>query len=132
PGGLVDKEQYDGAGRVTRTFATDGGGDSSWADAGTVTGDAVLQQVETSYDADSNPILTTTRERFDSETATGGLQDPSPSPKARVYSAAAYYDAADRRIADVDVGTAGGGGYSRPSSVPSRSDTVLVTSYSYA
>src|SRR5262249_36814021 len=34
PGGLVSKYQYDGAGRDTKQFSTDGGGDSGWSDAG--------------------------------------------------------------------------------------------------
>src|SRR4051794_27666407 len=55
---------YDGAGRLVATSPTDGGGDSSWADADDVTGDAVLEQAETHYDADGNALLTTTFQRF--------------------------------------------------------------------
>src|SRR5262249_37877501 len=88
PGGLGEKDSYDGAGRVTKKFTTDGGGDSTWADAGNVTGDEVLDQVENQYDADDNVILVTTRQRFHDETATGLLGDPNTSPKARVYYAA--------------------------------------------
>src|SRR5262249_50776642 len=83
PGGLVQKVQYDGAGRAVRKFVSDGGGDSGWADAGSVTGDAVLQQTETQYDANGNVLFVTTRQRFHDETATGALGDPSTSPKAR-------------------------------------------------
>lgn len=39
--------------------------------------------------------------------------------------------AAGRVTASVDVGTNGGSIWTRPSSVPSRSSTVLVTSYTY-
>jgi RHS repeat-associated protein len=131
PGGEVDKAVFDGAGRETTSYVTDGGGDSAYADAATVTGDAVLEQVETAYDADSNPILTTTRERFHDETATGALGNPTTAPKARVSYQAGYFDRADRLTDSVDVGTNGGSAYTRPSSVPSRSDTVLVTNYGY-
>ncbi len=131
PGGLVTKQSYDGAGRPTITYTSDGGGDSSWGDAGNVTGDNVLQQVENTYDADGNVILQTTRQRFDSETTTGALGNPSTAPLARVYYVASYYDAANRLTASVDVGTNGGSSYTRPSSVPSASDTVLVTAYTY-
>src|SRR5262249_51000406 len=131
PGGLVSKALYDGAGRVTKQFATDGGGDSAWSDAGNVTGDAVLSQPEFQYDANGNPILTIAKERFHDETATGELGNATTAPKARVYYAAAYYDAADRLTASVSVGTNGGSAYTRPSSVPSRSDTVLVVDYGY-
>jgi RHS repeat-associated protein len=131
PGGLVVKDVYDGAGRQTVEYQTDGGGDSGYADASTVTGDAVLQQVEAAYDADGNAILTTTRERFHDETGTGALGTPSTGVHARVSYAAEYIDAANRLTADVDVGTNGGSAYTRPSTVPNRSDSVLVTGYEY-
>src|SRR5262249_12142587 len=41
------------------------------------------------------------------------------------------YDPAERLTATVDVGTNGGSAYTRPASVPARSDTVLVTSMTY-
>jgi RHS repeat-associated protein len=127
----VDKAQYDGAGRQTAAYLTDGGGDSTWADAGNVTGDNVLEQTQTQYDADGNPILTSTTQRNHDETATGALGSPNTTPKARVYYAAAYYDAANRLTASVDVGTNGGTAYTRPSTVPAASDTVLVTALAY-
>src|SRR5262249_39049241 len=130
-GGLVTKQEYDGAGRVTVTYTTDGGGDTIWSDAGNASGDNVLEQAEDSYDADGNLILQTTRQRFDSETTTGALGNPTTAPLARVSSEAGYYDAAGRQTASVDVGTNGGSAYTRPSSVPTASDTVLVTAYGY-
>ncbi len=132
PGGLVFKQRYDGAGRLVKSFTTDGGGDTSWADAGTVTGDVVLSQMETQYDANSNAILVTSRERFHDEATTGELAGPTVAPKARVSYTAQYYDLADRPTASVDVGTNGGSAYVRPATVPARSDTVLVTGYSYS
>jgi RHS repeat-associated protein len=131
PGGLVTKNQYDGAGRVVKTFTTDGSGGSTWAAATSVTGDNVLSQTETQYDANGNAILSIDRERFDNETATGALGDPNTTPKARVSYAAMYYDAADRVTATADVGTNGGTAYTRPSTVPAASDTVLVTATVY-
>jgi RHS repeat-associated protein len=131
PGGLVSKAEYDGAGRVTKSYGSDGGGDSAWSDAANVTGDAVLEQVETQYDADSNPIFVTARQRFHDETATGVLGEPTTAPKARVSYAASYYDLGDRLTATVDVGTNAGTAYTRPGSVPARSDTVLVNSFTY-
>ena len=49
----------------------------------------------------------------------------------RAYYTGTYYDLADRPIADVNVGTNGGTAWVMPGSVPSRSDTVLVASYTY-
>ena len=131
PGGLVTKTAYDGAGRAVTVYTTDGGGDSAYADASTVTGDAVLEQTEITFDAADNVQLVTTRQRFHDETGTGALGTPSSGVHARVSYIARYYDLGNRSTALVDVGTNGGSVYTRPSSAPSRSDTELVTSYVY-
>jgi len=131
PGGLVTKMEYDGAGRVVVTYLSDGGGDSAWSDAGDVTGDKVIEQVETDYDDNGNALLVTTRQRFHDETGTGALGNATTTPKARVSYVANYYDLANRLTDTVNVGTNAGSAYTRPGSVPSRSDTVLVTSVDY-
>jgi RHS repeat-associated protein len=59
------------------------------------------------------------------------LGSPTSGIGARVYYAAAYYDNADRLIADVDAGTNGGTAWTRPSSVPASSATLLVSNYVY-
>ncbi len=67
-------------------------------------------------------------------TDTGALGTPastSGTAKARVSYSGHYYDAGDRVTATVDVGTNGGSAWTRPGSVPSRSDTVLVSSVTY-
>ena len=131
PGGLVSKVQIDGAGRVVKSFTTDGGGDSGWADADDVTGDVVLEQSEYEYDANSNTILTIFRRRFHDETGTGELGDATSGVLARVSFVASYYDLADRLTDVVNVGTNGGSAYTRPGTVPARSDTELVSSFLY-
>jgi RHS repeat-associated protein len=131
PGGQVQKMSYDGAGRATTAYTTDGGGDSAYSDAGSVTGDTVLEQVETTYDPDGNATETVTRQRFHDASGTGALGTPSSGVFARVSYSANYFDKADRPTASVKVGTNGGSSWTRPSSVPSRSDTVLVTSTGY-
>lgn len=133
PGGLVTKMTYDGAGRLSKTFATDGGGDAGWSDADDVASDIVLEQTETAYDDNGNPILQTSRRRFHDASGTGELGDPSSttSPKARVSFVANYYDAINRPTDSVNVGTNAGSTYTRPGSPPARSDTALRTSYSY-
>src|SRR5207244_7023140 len=84
PGGAVNKYQYDGAGRQIESYSSDGGADSTWADASNVTGDNVLSQTDTLYDLNGNVEMTTDRERFHDETATGALGNPMTTPKARV------------------------------------------------
>ena len=163
-GSPMTKMSYDGADRLTASYTTDGGAVnntasagtilSSWANANSVNTDIVLTQTEYQYDADGNVILTTERDRFDTDpsTATGALtnaNDTASGLQARVYYTLSYYDAADREIESVNVGTNGAvsndtasGGVnlnitsgiaSRPSTMPNRtvnSDT-LITTYTY-
>lgn len=131
PGGLVTKIKYDGVGRVLISYLTDGGADSSWNDALSVTGDFVFEQTKTDYDANSNPQRTIHKQRFHDATGTGELGDPATQPKARVSYAGIYYDKADRVTASVNVGTNGGAEWVYVSTAPARSDTVLVNSQSY-
>jgi RHS repeat-associated protein len=132
PSGIVDKEVYDGAGFNTVSYVTDGGGDSSYADAENVTGDIVLLQTDNTFDNDGNIIETVTRQRFHDATGTGALGTPTTGVPARVSYMGYYFDLGNRLTDTVDVGTNGGSAWTRPSSVPSRSDMVLVISQSYA
>ncbi len=131
PGGVVQKTRYDGAGRAVTVSTTDGGGDAGWADAFTVTGDIVLEQAEAQYDGAGRVVLSTTRQRFHDEAATGALGTPTTGVKARVSYAGVYYDPAGRPVAQVDVGTNGGAAWTRPAAAPARSDTALVSSTVY-
>jgi RHS repeat-associated protein len=131
PGGLVTKTRYDGARRVTKTYLTDGYQDVTWTDAGSVSTNNVLSQTEKQYDANGNVLFVITKDRFHDETATGELGNPTTAPKARVSYSASYYDAANRLTASVNVGTNGGSTYTRPSTVPAGSDTVLLSTFGY-
>ena len=139
----MTKMVYDGAGRVTATYITDGGGVNNTTSAGTmlstlsaaesVSNDIVLSQTEYAYDADGNIIMTTTRDRFntDSNSSKGGLGTNSSGVEARVSFTTVYYDAANRLIESVNVGTYGGSSYTRGGAPTASSDTVLVTFTSY-
>ncbi len=140
PGGLVTKANYDGAGRLVLESATDGAGGTAWSNALTTSGDHVLSQSRITYDAASRPILVAQAERFHDApaAATGDLTYPTNdrvsingTPISRVSYSTAYYDAADRVTATVDIGTNGGTTYSRPAAAPTPSDLALVTSYGY-
>ncbi len=131
PGGLWTKSVYDGADRDVMDYTTDGAGGTTWADAGSVSNDTVLEQEQTVYDADGNSIETIDSQRFHNATGSGPLGNPSSGIGARVYYAANYYDNADRLIASVDAGTNGGTAWTRPSTVPASSATLLVTNYVY-
>jgi RHS repeat-associated protein len=131
PGGLWSKSTYDGAGRDVMDYTTDGAGGTTWAAAGGVSSDTVLEQTQTVYDGDSNVTETIAKQRFHNASGSGALGSPTSGIGARVYYAAAYYDNADRLTSTVDVGTNGGTAWTRPSTPPASSATVLVTSYAY-
>ena len=129
---LFAKDVYDGLGRLTKQYHGYDLSESSYADAGSVTGDTILEQMELSYDAAGNNIQATQRQRYHNATGTGELQSPSGTqPKARVTYTATYPDPLGRNQASVNCGTNGGTSLSRPSTTPARSDTALVTSLTY-
>ena len=134
PGGLWTKYTWDGAGRQVMEYQTDGGSGTSYAEAGTVSSDVVLTQTQNVDDGDGNVIETITKDRFstDSTSATGALGTRSTGVEARIYYEGFYFDDANRMVADVNVGTNGGSSWTMPTSPPSRTDSVLETTYGYA
>jgi len=127
-----NKMVYDGVGRVTTRYSGYNLTDQSYANASSVATDTILEQVETSYDAASNVIQTATRLRYHNATGVGVLGSPSSAqPQARVTYVALYPDALGRNQATADYGTNGGTSLVRSSTIPARSDTVLVSSTQY-
>ena len=127
-GSAFAKTKFDGLGRAVKSWLAFGS-DSTYADALSISGNTVVEQTEMDFDLAGNLLLTTHRRRFHNATGTGELTSPSGSqPKARVTYAAQYPDALGREQARVDVGTNGNSSYSRPSTIPTRGDDVLVTS----
>jgi YD repeat-containing protein len=131
PNGPTTKYTYNGLDEPTVVYTTDGGGGTSYTAASSAAGDIVLTQTEYTDDADGNVIETVERDRLPSASGTGALDNATTQPEAQVSYTASYFDAAGRDIADVDVGTNGGTSWTRPGSLPSRSSTVLVTSYDF-
>jgi RHS repeat-associated protein len=133
PTGAWTKTAYDGADRATAVYTTDGGvvngATPGYAEASSVTNDVVLSETDTTYDNDGNAIETVESARLPtaSTTATGTLT----SADARISYGGSWFDAADRDIADENVGTNGGTAWTRPSSPDSSDATHLVTTYGY-
>ena len=93
-----------------------------------VTGDTILEQTESTFDAAGNVLLVTSRQRRHDATGTGELTTMSGSqPQARVTYVAYWFDEVGRQKAVANYGTNGDSALTRPGTVPSRSDTVLVT-----
>ena len=111
-GELYSRQVYDNLGRTT--LSLNGYEDSSAPDD-----EVVIEQTEMAYDAAGNVLSTTTQQR-DTDTSIA-------SPTFRTSYQASWYDGIDRVIATADYGTHGGSAWTRPTTTPTRSDDVLVT-----
>ena len=128
------KTQYDQVGRPTKLFRCfdTAEADTDYAAASTVTSDTVQEQTENTYDNGGNVIQTIARKRFHDATGTGELTTPGGAqPKARAEYRALYPDAIGRIRADANYGTNAAATFTRSSTIPTRSDTILVVSTEY-
>ena len=105
---LWTKTSYDGLNRPTVAY-TGYGTDATYADIFLVADSVVMTQTELAFDADSNVIQTTRRERYHDAGAmeTGALMNPGTAPYARVTYVAYYPDPIGRPQARADYGTNG-------------------------
>jgi RHS repeat-associated protein len=132
PNGEFQKTQYDGAGRTTARFVSFDDAETSYADAGTVVNDTVVEESVTTYDAASNVIETTSYRRTTSTSKTGDLSASWSANDSRRMFTAQWFDAANRLITFGNYGTNGGTTLSRPSTPPAPNTSgVLVTKYGY-
>ena len=69
------------------------------------------------------------RQRFDNATGTGALNSPGVEPYARVYYTANYPDPLGRVVATANYGTNGAASWTRPTTIPASSATILVTGF---
>jgi YD repeat-containing protein len=122
---------YDALGRVVTSYQAYGPIPDSELPPGDISTSTVIAQSEFTYDDAGNQTATLTRQRFDDATGTGPLMDPTSEPKARVSYIASYPDGIGRSQAQANYGTNDGTTWTRPSTVPTPSDTILVTTFSY-
>jgi len=132
-GGVYQKTQFDTLRRRVAAYLAYPESGGLGGNSNSVEDDIVLEQAENIWDAASNLILATQRQRFDDATDTGALNGPDTAqPRARVTYQAAWQDGIGRDIASADYGTNGGAALVRPALIPEASDTVLVTRTVYA
>ena len=86
PGGTQQftKAVYDSLGHATRSYVGYDSAETSLADAGTVTGDTIFEQAETTYDAAGNVVQVAQRSRLHDATGTGELSTPAGSDRKSV------------------------------------------------
>ena len=128
------KMTYDGVGRQIAQYvgyAESSAGSSS--SSGGAAGDVIFEQRETLYDAASNVIFSTSRQRFHDATGTGPLQGPSGSqPKSRDSYGAMWYDGVGRSVASANYGTNDNAGPpERPEVPPESTELILVSQTGY-
>lgn len=100
----------------------------SYAVVTNIEGDTILKQTEPQFDGAGNVLVVTSRQRRHDATGTGELTTMSGSqPQARVSYVAYWFDEVGRQKAVANYGTNGDSSLSRPSTVPARSDTILVS-----
>ncbi len=134
---MVTQNEYDNGvagrnGNLTSTWA--------WVDGST------NRQTQFAYDFRNRQTSVTGEENTYSETTydnlnrryhdapaseLGALRTPSTAPKARITYSASWIDGVGRTIASADYGTNGGAAFTRPPTVPTRSDTILVSTTNY-
>lgn len=107
-GVVYTKNEYDSLGRSIRTFV-------AYDDSG----DVIIEESLTTFDNASNVLYVTSKQR-----------NTDASTFRSTYTAS-WYDGVDRPIATAAYGTNGGSSFTRPTTTPTRSDDVLVTSTEY-
>jgi len=129
----ISKTVYDILGRATKQYVRIFTGTLSYAEASTVVNDTILEQQDMTYNPIGTVINSVSRQRYHDAPVTqkGELGNPSTTPKARVTYSASWIDGVGRQFASADYGTNGGATFTRPATVPTRSDTILVSTTSY-
>lgn len=98
--------------------------------AGAVTGDYVAEQTLRAYRDDGTPRRETSFKRLPNVSGSGPLGWPTGAEThARASVVGIWADPLGRPLAVADYGTNGGEDLALPASIPTRSDTILVTSY---
>src|SRR5262249_9763560 len=123
------KATFDSVGRQSGTYFGYNAATVSYANSTTINGDDVIfEQSIPVYDDASNTLSTASYQRLNDATGGGALSVGS-NPKARASFAAAWFDGVGRTIASANYGALSS--FTRPSTPPARSDTVLVNSVDY-
>lgn len=99
--GLFQKYAHDGLGRVVATYTSFDTDETAYADADEVTGDTVIEQVQTWYNASGQVVATATYQRLPDDTSsTGALTAANSYATASVV----WYDGLGRMIASANYG----------------------------
>ena len=126
-GQVFTKQTYNGVNWITSSYRGYNTSGVSYSQAATVTGDIIVEQTNNTYDEAGNTISAAMSQRLNdaSPTTTGSLT----SSIARISYMATWFDGIDRQIASANYGAISS--FSRPSTPPASSATVLVNQTAY-
>ena len=139
PGGTArfTKYHYDSLGRVTDTYVGYDEDESTYteaADTSTSSGDTIIEHATSTYDKAGSVLTVKTLSRNHDHTSDAALTTSNARPTYQ----ASFYDGIGRQIASADYGTdpdnviaSGAGVVAYPTSIPTRSDTILVNETGY-
>jgi RHS repeat-associated protein len=132
-GQVFTKSAYNGVGWVTATYTGYNASGTSYSQANTVTGDIILEQTQNTFDEVGNLVSQASFQRLNDAPSSGtgstGALSYGTQPKARVSYTASWFDGIDRQIATANYGAIAS--FTRPSTPPSSSSTVLLNSTAY-
>ncbi len=117
------KTTYDGLGDATAVYdGYDPSGDPpTYASAGSVAGDVVLEETDTQFDAAGNAVFVTDSQRFGDAPTTSAFTGPLTAADSRASYTASWFDGIGRQTGTADYGTNNGTAMTaadRPSHVP--------------
>ena len=122
------KMVYDGIGRPTKAYLSYPANGNDDGATNLVANDVVVEQNVVEYDNASNVIQSIRKQRFHDATGSGALNGPSGAqPKSRIYTQCLWPDTIGRPVATADYGTNGGAAVTRPATVPTGTDNILVS-----
>ncbi len=125
------KTVYDAVGRATTVYSAYYAGVGS-DDPESITNNVVLTESHSEYDDAGNLLMSTSQDRLHNATGDGALNGPAGSqPQSRDSYAATWYDEIGRSVASANYGTNVGTAPTRPDTVPTASDTILVSQTVY-
>ena len=132
-GKVFTKQTYNGVGWVMSSYRGYNTSGVSYSQATTVSGDIIVEQKDNTYDEAGNIVGSAMSQRLNDAPASGtgstGALSYGTNPKARVSYAASWFDGIDRFVASGSYGAIAS--FTRPTTPPSSSATILVTSTAY-
>ena len=132
-GQVFTKSSYNGVRWIMATYTGYNPSGTSYSQAGTVTNDIIVEQAQNTFDEVGNLVSRAGFQRLNDAPSSGagstGALSYGTQPEARVSYTANWFDGINRTIASASYGAIAG--FTRPSTPPSSSSTVLVSSTSY-